>query len=280
MALIEDFRYWDWPIDPSNYSYVDVATDTFGYTTFSIDRLCAGNSTLADPYAICQAQAETAIIDALTTLIRRGTLPGLGSRPIVHVGHSFGSVLTYLLASQFPNNTDGIVLTGYSSDLAAFSGATLGGFGLRTAASNLPSEFGSLDPGYLINNDIFNVRYLFLYPLFVTQENVEAVEQFKQPFALGELSTVASTVELADRFTGPALVLTGREDIIFCGGDCLFTGSPNVSSIPALVRQSLPNASPFEVIIQPNTGHFINMHLNATGAFKAINQFLNNNSFH
>jgi hypothetical protein len=183
------------------------------------------------------------------------------------------------LASQSPNNTDGIVLTGYSSDLVAFSGATFGGYGLRTAASNLPSEFGSLDPGYLINDDIFNAEYLFLYPPFVTEEIEESVEQMKQPFALGELSTVASATELADRFTGPALVLTGREDIIFCGGDCLFTGDANVPSIPALLRQNLPNASPFEVIIQPNTGHAINVHLNATGAFKAINQFLDDSSF-
>jgi pimeloyl-ACP methyl ester carboxylesterase len=279
MALIDDSSYWDWPIDPSNYSYVDAATDIFGYTTFSIDRLCAGNSTFADPYAVCQSQAETAVIDALTSLIRNGELAGLGSRPIVHIGHSFGSVLTYLLASQFPNNTDGIVLTGYSSDIAAFSGTLLGGFGLRTAPSNLPSEFGSLDPGYLVYDDIFNAQYLFLYPPFVTQENEEAVEQFKQPLAVGEVLTLASTVEPADRFTGPALVFNGRQDIVFCGGDCLFTGDANVSSIPALLRQNLPNASPFEVIIQPNMGHAINVHLNATGAFKAINGFLDDNNF-
>jgi pimeloyl-ACP methyl ester carboxylesterase len=277
-TLIEGFRYWDWPIDPSNYSYVDVATDVFGYSTFAIDRLCAGNSTLADPFTVCQAQAETSAVDVLTTMLREGAIPGLNTsaRPIVHIGHSYGSVISYLLAAQFPNNTDGIVLTGYSQNATGFA-ATVAGFGIRTAPSNLPAEFGDLDPGYLIYDDIFNEQYIFMFPPFVTRENEIVVEQLKLPFAFGEIVTTGSTVAPADQFKGPALVLTGRQDSIFCGGDCLATGDPNVPSIPATMRQNLPNASPFEVIIQPNTGHLVNLHFNATGAFNAINNFLESN---
>ncbi|EIN11858.1 hypothetical protein PUNSTDRAFT_111881 [Punctularia strigosozonata HHB-11173 SS5] len=276
-GLSFDKRYWDWPIDPRKYSYVDVATDVFGYSTFSVDRLCAGQSTLADPYSVCQAQAEMAAVDVLTTMLRKGAVQGVdASHSIVHIGHSYGSVIAYLLAAQSPNNTNGIVLTGYSQNATGFA-ATVAGFSVRTGRSNLPKEFGNLDPGYIIYNDIFNEQYIFMYPPFVTRENEEFVEKIKLPFAFGEIVTTGSTIAPADKYNGPALVLTGRQDAIFCGGDCFVTGDPSVPSIPATVRRNLPHASPFEVIIQPNTGHLINMHFNATGAYNAINRFLESN---
>jgi pimeloyl-ACP methyl ester carboxylesterase len=44
-----------------------------------------------------------------------------GSPSVVHVGHSWGSVVSYFLAAEHPNNTDGIILTGYSQPPSAAS---------------------------------------------------------------------------------------------------------------------------------------------------------------
>jgi len=49
------------------------------------------------------------------------------------------------------------------------------------------------------------------------------------------------------------MILTGREDNIYCGGDCLATGGVGVS-IPGMAQHAFPNASVFETYIQPNIG--------------------------
>lgn len=68
-------------------------------------------------------------------------------------------------------------------------------------------------------------------------------------------------------------------DLVFCGSNCLATDGfdPTLPSIPAAVKSSFPgvNASDFMAYVQPNTGHGINFHYNATGANTVIMEFLN-----
>ena len=52
------------------------------------------------------------------------------------------------------------------------------------------------------------------------------------------------------------------------------TGDPALPSIPAVVGMAFPAASAFEAYIQPNTGHGINVHYNATAAYRIIQEFL------
>lgn len=54
------------------------------------------------------------------------------------------------------------------------------------------------------------------------------------------------------------------------------TGDPALAgtSIPGEVAKAFPAAKAFEAYIQPNTGHAINLHYNATGAYKATQAFL------
>ena len=77
-------------------------------------------------------------------------------------------------------------------------------------------------------------------------------------------------------FRGPVEIVTGSNDLPFCGGDCLNTGGI-AASIPAQGQMSFPSASVFEAFIQPNTGHGINLHYNATGAYNRIADFLRSN---
>lgn len=65
-------------------------------------------------------------------------------------------------------------------------------------------------------------------------------------------------------------------DLPYCGGDCLATGNPDIPSVPATVAMNFPKVDPndFTAYIQPNSGHGINAHYNATGAYGVIEGFL------
>ena len=69
------------------------------------------------------------------------------------------------------------------------------------------------------------------------------------------------------------LTISIANDLPYCGGDCLATGDPALASIPAAAAKAFPNAD-FEAYIQPNTGHGVTAHYNATAGFKAVQEYL------
>lgn len=148
--------------------------------------------------------------------------------------------------------------------------------------------------GYLTNTDASSNQYLFFLPGHFDPMLLLYAEGTKQPVTPGELLTQGS-LPMANAYAGPVLVITGCEsdldafkkkilltcfsanDLPFCGGNCLATGNASLPSIPAAVAMNFPNVPSinFEAYIQPNTGHGINLHYNATGAYNVINEFLN-----
>lgn len=60
------------------------------------------------------------------------------------------------------------------------------------------------------------------------------------------------------------------QDVVFYGGDCEST----TPSIPAAVEAAFPAAKVVETYIQPDTGHAINLHFNATAAYVVVQEFL------
>ena len=81
-------RYWDLSYNNFNYSYVDVATDTYGYCTLAYDRLGIGNSSHGEPLNEIQSSLEVAALAELTLMLRHGTFPGVKQTfdKITHVG--------------------------------------------------------------------------------------------------------------------------------------------------------------------------------------------------
>lgn len=151
-------------------------------------------------------------------------------------------------------------------------------YGNILTASNATSGPAPQDlpAGYLTWSDFSSNQYTFFYPgAFDLNLGLE-VEATKQPVTTGELLTLTS-FPASTSFSGPVQVVTGEQDAIFCGGDCYAVGSADASSIPAEVAPAFPKAQPFEAYIQPNTGHAINAHYNATGAYDAIQTFLGAN---
>ncbi|KAJ5105263.1 hypothetical protein NUU61_002610 [Penicillium alfredii] len=274
-----DKTYWDLPYNNYNYSYVDHALSR-GYHTFSYDRLGIGKSSHGEPKNEIQAFLEIEALAELTRQLRKGTVPQIHEKPakIVHVGHSFGSTQSYALSAKYPDISDGLVLTGFSTNAtyipyflagASFQQARLN----RQSPGNLTSRKGlDYSLGYLTSADTSNNEFLFFQPPYFDPGLLLFAEQNKHPVAVGELLTVGS-LPMQSKFSGPVLVLTGSSDLPFCGGDCLATGGA-APSIPAEAKLAFPAAKPFAAHIQPNTGHGLNMHYNATAGYKYISDFL------
>ncbi|KAI9641852.1 hypothetical protein NHQ30_009719 [Ciborinia camelliae] len=314
-----DRSYWDLPFNNHNYSYVDVAVDQYGYSTLAIDRLGIGESSKADPTSVIQAPAELSAIVEVTKLLRAGTLSGVEiSKPskVVHVGHSFGSILSYELASAYPNITDGLILQGFSIDGSTLY-QTIAGFNIQSASVNQPYKFGApsvasmfgsissqcqsafskigsfytagsnhdtgsiyaqnLPNGYLTWANLGANQFSFLAPPYYDPAIGEYAEQTKEPFTTGELLTLGAQPSSAPNFTGPVLVLTGNEDEIFCGGDCSKTSG--AANIPAKAAVIFPKSKSFIAYVQPRCGHAVNVHYNSTGAYKVMNTFLKDQGF-
>ncbi|KZF24214.1 hypothetical protein L228DRAFT_266570 [Xylona heveae TC161] len=141
-----DKTYWDLSYNNYNYSYTDVAVDQYGFSTLSHDRLGVGNSSHPeDALNIVQASAEVEILLELTKMLREGTLPGINSAfsKVVHIGHSFGSVQSYTLASKYPDMTNGLILQGFSNNGSWFP-ATFAAWNSKLARFNEPLRFGNI----------------------------------------------------------------------------------------------------------------------------------------
>lgn len=273
-------RYWDIAFDYPKYSYVDVAVDQYGYSTLAIDRLGIGESSLGDPTNVIQAPAELSAIYEVTKKLRAASLPDLDiSKPshVIHVGHSFGSILTYELAAAHPEITDGLILQGFSVD-ASYLPQTIAGFDIQAASGERMKCCRQYPEGYLTWANIGANQFAFLAPPYYDPRIGEYTECNKEPFTTGEILTLASQPSSAPDFTGPVLVLTGNEDEIFCGGKCLATNGQG-SSIPAGAAAVFPKASTFEAYIQPHSGHAVNVHYNATDAYDVMNSFLHTHGF-
>ncbi|KAJ8067352.1 hypothetical protein OCU04_004705 [Sclerotinia nivalis] len=311
-----DRTYWDLPFNNHNYSYVDVAVDQYGYSTLAIDRLGIGESSKADPTSIIQVPAELSAIVEVTKLLRAGTLSGVTiSKPnkLVHVGHSFGSTLSYELVSAHPEITDGLILQGFSIDSSGLL-QTIAGFNIQSASVNQPYKFGppsfeslfdeassqfqsalakigsfytsgsnhdtgniyaqNLPDGYLTWANLGSNQFAFFAPPYYNPAIAEYTEHNKEPFTTGEILTMAAQPSSAPNFTGPVLILTGNEDQIFCGGNCSETGASAALNIPAQAAVIFPKARTFTAYIQPRCGHAVNVHFNSSGAYRVMNGFL------
>lgn len=305
-----DKTYWDLSYNNYTYSYISVATDQYGYCTLSFDRLGVGNSSHGQALNEIQSFIEVAATVSLTQMLRNGTFPGVNhtfSR-VVHVGHSFGSAQTYALANNYPNITDGIVLTGFTTN-TSFAGYFVAGGNFQLAARNQPLRFANitdaqvqtllgtyaealgtyiapidvtslppsqmLPPGYLLPSSAEAVSYNFFKPQYFDPAILTLADRTKQPVTGGEILTLGS-IPTTNNFAGPVLAISGDADLPYCGGNCTNTGT-TAQSLMAEVKTAFPRVADnnFTAYTQPNTGHGINLHYNATGAYRVINDFLN-----
>lgn len=203
-----DKTYWDLSYDNFRQSYINTAVAN-RYCTLSYDRLGIGKSSHGEPRDEIQAALEIAALRAMTLMLREGKFPKVphAFSKIIHVGHSFGSGQSYALTAMYPTISDGIVLTGFSTngsfvplfDLAA---------NWEQAALNAPKTLGDYPRGYLVASDEEAIEILFLLPGHFDAPLLPLAQATKQPVTTGELLTVGS-LPAVNPFKGPVLVFTG-----------------------------------------------------------------------
>jgi pimeloyl-ACP methyl ester carboxylesterase len=241
-----------------------------GHHTLSYDRLGLGKSSHGDAKNEIQSFLEIEALAQLTRMVRNGAMPNIKTpTKVVHVGHSFGSAQTVALSAMYPELSDALVLTGYSTS-ADYMPMFLSGANFQQARLNCKSS--DYTAGYLNSADLGSNIYLFLSPPHFDTGLLRYAEDNKKPMTIGELLTITG-LPAQSNFTGPVYVIDGANDVPFCGGDCLHMGGKS-ASIPAAAKVVFPSASAFSAYVHPSTGHAINLHYNATGAYKQINDFL------
>jgi pimeloyl-ACP methyl ester carboxylesterase len=266
-----DRSYWDLPFNSGNYSYSKVATDEYGYATFSWDRLGIGMSSHGDPVQEIQALLEVDGLRALTQALRSGAIEGIDTPfdKVVHVGHSFGSAHTYALTAMYPTISDGIALTGFAQNGSFLPFFGLGG-NFVDVKSN-PVLAPSYDHGYLAAGNPSAVHTNFFSPGSFDPEILTYAATTGQPVSVGELLTIGGETGSLNNFAGPVLIITGERDVPFCGGSC-YNGAPAGSSIPAQSQRTFTSTN-ISTTIVPGSGHGLNLEYSHPFTYKTINEF-------
>jgi pimeloyl-ACP methyl ester carboxylesterase len=202
-----DKSYWDFGGQDSGYNYIRAATNA-GYATLHWSRPGTGKSSSGNPYSILQADIQAAVLIEITKLFRSGALYAELPKPtgrVLHVGHSFGSIMSNALVAQNPELSDGVVLTGFSHNSSIPTGfpvATL----FHLAKENRPEVWGNYSTGVLTWGDELALQYAFLKHPYFEPEVLAAAEATKAPFAVSEFLTLWLPSLVASNFTGPVLV--------------------------------------------------------------------------
>lgn len=203
--------YWDLSFNDYNYSYVQTAVDEYGYSTLTYDRLGLGASSRGDPISEIQSWLEIAALKELTLNLRASKTPQLADKPFeqfVHVGHSYGSIISYSVTAADPEISDGLILTGFTQS-PRFVPLFLFGGGF-VQANTLPA-LGDYADGYLALGRPTGVHANFLAPDQFDPEILELAFRIQQPVTVGEFLTQGAGAGNVNAFAGPVLVITGGE---------------------------------------------------------------------
>ncbi len=264
-------EYWN---NAPGYSYVDFAAER-GYPTFLYDRLGCGLSDHADPLTVVQSPLEVAIAHELVQQLRNGAISNLVVEKVFGVGHSFGSQQLNGITSAYPKDLDAAELTGLVvGGPASSSAVAFAAFNLNIAAILDPARFGTLPSAYLTSNSEAGIQTFFFRaqnfdPALLTLSVATA-----QTLTIGEFLTLTAGISPAANFTGPVDFTIGEHDMPVCQGNCLLPTNL-AAGTKALLYPAASNGSSYYVA--PDTGHEINYHYSATGAYEHIHKFLKKN---
>jgi pimeloyl-ACP methyl ester carboxylesterase len=280
-----DSRYWDPELDREKQSYVEAALKA-GYSILTYDRLGVGQSDKPDAYDVVQAPLELEILRQLTLMARNGTLYTFAGKAkpadaafdrltkpskVVHIGHSFGSVLTSAFIAKYGNLTDGAIITGFVLN------KYLGKCGMAAFAVNYAGSPPFNRPsGYVVcqKSGIQNIYFAGDPDTAFTKEMLDYGDAIKQPVPIGEFASAYHIIGLeGPSLKAPVQYMLAEFDFYICGGDC--KGLPETD--PKALAKTYPNAAVIEVAIQPNTGHAFTLHNNATAGYQITFDFLARN---
>jgi pimeloyl-ACP methyl ester carboxylesterase len=257
--------YWDWPVQPSSYSYV-AETLKSGRATFAYDRLGAGQS--SHPLsALVTTSADAYILHELI-----GKMRASGYTRIDVIGHSFGSVVAIDEDAAY-SDVDKLVVTG----LLHSQGPGLATVATTFYPATLDPEYylTTLDAGYLTT--LPGTRRNSFYsptadPTVIAYDEAHKDVISGTELAAGVVESQLPPLTNASRLvTAPVLILDGQQDQIFCG---LYVNCASPASVRAVEAGYYPSAARLAVITVPTTGHDAALHPTAGTSFTSIDQWI------
>lgn len=262
-------NYFDFSFNNYEYSYLRYAVDQ-GYAVFNIDRI--GNGESDHPLGgLVNLSSSAYTIHQLIQKLRSGNLTGHAFDSIIYVGHSYGSFVGVELAADYPNDVDGVVLTGYLHNInpeALLVAPT------ALVPAQLDPKFGLTFPlGYLttsagMRDDLFYDVNL-ADPAVIAQDELE-----KDVFSITTVNDIvlATASTKSQNITKPTLIVIGENDFIFCHGqvDC---SDPN--AIQTHEAGYFSTSAELATVMIPGTGHDLNLHTNFLYTYEQIRDWLN-----
>ena len=256
--------YWDFPYQPDTYSYARAALRA-GDAIFNFDRLGMG---LSDhPFGVLlNVDAQAYVLhQVLTELNRQYEFDA-----VTMLGHSFGSAVSLAHALQYPEQSDGVVLTGLLHSFNPAFGPAMGK-SIAVAPFSGPVAGALFDPTYVITKPYGRDD------VFYTRSNVDkgvlaADNATRETTAVGEMITMGTYPgEFSKELTVPVMILVGENDMIFCGGDLDCTDH---KAVVENEMQYYPATSCPEIYVLDDTNHNANLHLNAPEAFALMQDWV------
>lgn len=266
--------YWNFPLDPSRYSYVRAATAA-GFATLAIDRLGTGASS-HPPAADVTATSEAFALHQVVQQLRAGGSKQGRFRTVVLAGHSYGSDVALREAATYAD-VSGVISTGWLT-----AGNPAGHLQVRdsydgSARDDPKFAHVSLPGGYVTTRpgtrgaDFYHTAYAS--PAVIRED-----EALKETVTTGELASVVVPVPVPQATTRqirvPVLLADGQDDNLDCSASL-----PGVScaSAAVLIAREQANYAPqacLRAFVLPEAGHSINLHPDAPRWFAAANRWV------
>lgn len=250
-----DGRYWDFGFEPETYSYVRRANEA-GYATLAIDRLGHGEST-RPPAASLTIDNHAATVHQVVQALRAGEVDGVAYDTVLLVGHSIGSGVAVVAAAEY-GDVDGVVvsgalhLQGYITPLVL---ASLMPAQLEPRFADAPLGYLTTRPGTRGQNFYFEPG---ADPAVIAHD--EATKDTVVPNEPGDLQDAMMRSAEIDV---PVLSVIGEKDSLFCSPAGCSGPLGNQAFEPAFYA---PEAE-LELVVIPETGHNLNLHLRAQDFF-------------
>jgi pimeloyl-ACP methyl ester carboxylesterase len=257
--------YWDWPLDPQVYSFVD-ATLQAGRATFAVDRIGSGASSHPTS-ALLSVTVDAFVLHQLVGWLRSSA----GARQVTVVGHSLGSGVAVYEAAQY-HDTDRLVVTGLLHSTGSRLVTALASF--RPAALMAPFRGLGYDLGYLSTAP--GARFADFYSATADPAIVAYDELHKDVVSgaeMGDYPTLLTppALDVTRHVDVPVLEVAGQLDALLCGGslDC-----SDLDAVQAHEAAFYPAASSVTTLTVPWTGHDVALHPSAPDTFAAIDRWI------
>lgn len=232
-----------------------------------------GNSDHPDPIQVVQATAQVAVTHALAGLLRDAELGGYRFDKVVGVGHSAGSTLTQGVTTQYPRDFDAVILSGTSASAASVP-LTMAAFNLVNANADPAPRFRHLPAGFLTQQSAAGIQFAFYRWSGLDEDAFRRQVDRKQTNTLGVLLTLGGVVAPSTAFTGPVDIVNGENDLVFCGGNCLYPTDQNSAALSIFYPAASEGSQTY---IAAGAGHSVAAHKSGPDSFKHMIQFLQDN---